>query len=102
VIKSQNKHYRQLTQGQRYQIEALHSNGFSQRRIAESIGVHPSSISRELRRNLSLLGYGAKSAKLLKDRRKKTAIKFKKYDERQAEILHNSLMIGWSPENMSA
>lgn len=101
-MKPQNKHYRQLTQGQRYQIQALHSNGFAQRRIAEAIGVHPSSISRELKRNSSEGVYCAEIANRLKDRRKMTAIKFKKYDERHAEILRNGLIMGWSPENMSA
>ncbi|MBN0581760.1 helix-turn-helix domain-containing protein, partial [Pseudomonas aeruginosa] len=44
-------HYRQLTQGQRYQIEAGLSAGKSQASIAKPVGVHPSTISREVRRN---------------------------------------------------
>ncbi len=43
--------YRHLTLEQRYQIAAQHRVGFSQRRIAETIGCHPSTVSRELRRN---------------------------------------------------
>jgi transposase, IS30 family len=93
-MKPQNKHYRQLTQGQRYQIQALHSNHFAQRRIAESIGVHPSSISRELKRNSSQGIYGAKIANRLKDKRKMTAIKFNKCDERHAKIFRNGLIMG--------
>jgi transposase, IS30 family len=38
----------------------------------------------------------------LKDSRKKTHETFKKCDERHAEIFHNSPVMGWSPENMSA
>jgi transposase, IS30 family len=101
-MKSQHKHYRQLTQGQRYQIQALHRKGFSQRSIAEAIGVHHSSISRELKRNSSLGVYSAKTANQLKDKRKISAIKFRKSDESHAEILRNGLIMGWSPENMSA
>ena len=43
--------YRHLTLEQRYQIAALHRAGFSQKRIAQTIGCHPSTIGRELRRN---------------------------------------------------
>ncbi|WP_152690400.1 helix-turn-helix domain-containing protein, partial [Pseudomonas fluorescens] len=44
-------HYRQLTQGQRYQIEAGLSAAESQASIAKRVGVNPSTISREVRRN---------------------------------------------------
>lgn len=101
-MKSQHKHYRQLTQGQRYQIQALHRKGFSQRSIAEAIGVHPSSISRELRRNSSQGIYCGKTANQLKDNRKIMAGKFNKCDESHAKIFLNGLLMGWSPENMSA
>lgn len=43
--------YRHLTLEQRYQIAALHCAGFLQKDIADAIGCHPSTISRELRRN---------------------------------------------------
>lgn len=43
--------YRHLTLEQRYQIAALYRAGFSQKDIAHEIGRHPSTISRELRRN---------------------------------------------------
>ena len=42
-------HYTQLTQEQRYQIYALNKAGFTQKAIAIDLGVHPSTISRELR-----------------------------------------------------
>jgi transposase, IS30 family len=45
VMQSQYKPYRQLTQGQRYQIEALHRKELSFQSLAELIGVYPSSIS---------------------------------------------------------
>ena len=43
--------YRHLTLEQRYQIPPLHGAGFSQKDIAESIGCHPSTVSRELQHN---------------------------------------------------
>ena len=43
--------YRHPTLEQRYQIAALFKAGFAQREIAEEIGLHPSTVGRELRRN---------------------------------------------------
>ena len=45
--------YKQLTLAKRYHISALHQQGLKQYEIAKEIGVHPSTISRELRRNSS-------------------------------------------------
>lgn len=42
--------YKQLTQEQRYQIYAFMKVGFAQKQIAAEISVHPSTVSRELRR----------------------------------------------------
>ncbi len=59
------KSYTQLTQIQRYQIYALKKAGLSQTRIAAILGVHKSTISRELRRNSGGRGYRPKQATLL-------------------------------------
>jgi IS30 family transposase len=50
-------HYTQLTQEQRYQIYAMNKAEMTQKDIAQEIGVHPSTISRELKRNAGLRGY---------------------------------------------
>ncbi|GAA5483930.1 IS30 family transposase [Haloferula sargassicola] len=42
--------YSRLTREQRYTIEAMNRNGSEQKEIAEVIGKHPSTVSRELRR----------------------------------------------------
>lgn len=42
--------YSRLTRQQRYTIESMLHNGYSQKSIAEAIGVNPSTVSRELRR----------------------------------------------------
>ena len=49
--------YSQLTSEQRYQIYALLKNQHSQSEIAAKIGVHKSTVSRELRRNTGRRGY---------------------------------------------
>ncbi len=54
--------YAQLTQGQRYQIEALLKTGHNQTMIAKVLAVHKSTISREIRRNRGLRGYRPKQA----------------------------------------
>lgn len=48
--------YQQLTEGL-YQIACLRDHGLSQARIAKQIEVHPSTVSRELRRNRGEQGY---------------------------------------------
>ncbi len=54
--------YEQLAQIQRYQINALLKMGHNQTTIAKVIGVHKSTISRELRRNQGRRGYRPKQA----------------------------------------
>lgn len=53
------KNYKQLCLVQRYQIQTLFDLGLSQIRIAEQIGVHRSTISRELKRNIPKRGITA-------------------------------------------
>jgi transposase, IS30 family len=53
------KKYNQLTLEQRYKIEALKSAATTQTKIAEIIGVHKSTISREFRRNIPRSGINA-------------------------------------------
>ncbi len=54
-----SKNYTQLSLEQRYQIEALVKAGIKQKLIASQIGVHCSTICRELKRNVSKRGTGA-------------------------------------------
>jgi IS30 family transposase len=53
------KNYKQLCLKQRYQIQSLFDLGLSQVEIAEQIGVHKSTISRELKRNIPKRGQTA-------------------------------------------
>lgn len=54
------KKYKQFDLAQRYKIEAYLSSGYSQSEIAIFLGVHKSTISRELTRNVPKRGKGAK------------------------------------------
>ena len=67
--------YAKLTQIQRYQIDALLKMGHSQSEIARGLGVHKSTISREMQRNTGKRGYRPKQAqqKALERRKKGNA-----------------------------
>lgn len=56
------KPYTQLTQEQRYQIHAFLKAGFTQIHIANDLGVHPCTISREVKRNRGKRGYRPQQA----------------------------------------
>ncbi len=53
------KNYTQLSLVQRYQIQSFLKTGMKQKLIAQYLGVHPSTISRELRRNIAQRGQTA-------------------------------------------
>ena len=62
--------YSQLTEDQRYQIYEARTQGLSQTEIAESLGIHKSTVSRELKRNSGLRGYRPQQAHQLSENRK--------------------------------
>lgn len=97
----QNKHYQQLTQEPRYQISGLRKAGMSLRDIAHEVGVHFSTVSRELRRNATANGYTAHAAQQLSSSRRRTAKKAHKRQEKTDTIIRESLTLGWSPEAIS-
>ena len=101
VMNEQNKQYQQLTQGLRYQIFAYRNTGMTLRKIAHQVGVHFSTVSRELRRNLTLIGYDPEMAQKLSDIRKKTSQKANKRNERTDKIIAEHIRTGWSPETIS-
>ena len=60
-----------LTKGQRYVIQTLHRRGISQKEIADELGVHKSTISREIKRNSTKTGkYNADTADMYASERK--------------------------------
>ena len=65
--------YKHLTQEQRYQIYALLKTAHSQSKMAEVIGVHRSTINRELKRNQGKRGYRPQQAHRMAVSRQKKA-----------------------------
>jgi len=92
-------YYTQLTQEQRYQISALLKMDHTQIEIAKVIGVHKSTVSRELRRNRGLRGYRPKQAhRLAVSRRDKSRPRI----GTSIWILIEALIRQeWSPEQVS-
>ena len=94
-------HYRQLTQAQRYQIWSLRAIGYKLRSIAEIVCTHYSTVSRELRRNISPSGYDAEWAHDQSILRRCSAKKSSKVSAKTDEIIAKGLRFEWSPGSIS-
>ncbi|PJE80809.1 hypothetical protein CI610_00152 [invertebrate metagenome] len=82
--------------------QALLQNDFSQTAIAVTLGVSKSTVSRELKRNSDPSSYCTESAEKRKTERKINAGKTKKANTQHRNIIEKSLLLGWSPENISS
>ena len=91
--------YTQLTQEQRYQIYSLLKMEHNQTEIAQCLGVHKSTISRELRRNLGLRGYRPKQAQQKALSRRNQA-RIRIMPETWA-VIEAKIRLDWSPEQIS-
>ena len=95
--------YLHLTCEQRCQIYALLQSGHSQAHVARTIGVDPSTISRELARNTGARGYRFKQAheKALQ-RRKEASDKPRKMTPDLVALVEEKLtQEQWSPDQIS-
>jgi IS30 family transposase len=93
--------YHQLTLDQRYQISALKETGQTQKEIAARLGVHPSTISRELRRNAVRGVYQPKAADTQAEHRRRTAKKAVRITAAVLEVVEGLIAQEWSPEQIS-
>ena len=95
--------YKHLTECQRSQIQALKATGQSQVKIAQTLGVHCSTISRELKRNKGLRGYRYKQAQCLSMRIKREgrSIRYKMTASRIGWIEERFTKEQWSSEQIS-
>lgn len=94
-------HYSQLTQEQRYHIYGLQKARNSQTYIADAVGVHKSTISREVRRNRGDRGYRPQQAhqRALDNRRQ--AEKHIKFIPKLEKVVVEKILLDWSPEQIS-
>lgn len=91
--------YHQLTQEQRYQIYVLKKTGHSGSEIADGIGVHKSTVSRELRRNRGGRGYRPHQAHTLALERRSKAVP--RICAKTWATVEKLLRQEWSPEQIS-
>ena len=91
--------YHQLTQEQRYQIYALKKTKHSLAEIADVIGVHKSSVSRELKRNRGKCGYRPQQAHELASGRRQKSVP--SITAEVWAVVERLLRQDWSPEQIS-
>lgn len=92
--------YTQLTREQRYQIEALLKAEHTQAEIADVLGCHKCTISREIARNTGLRGYRPKQAQRFCQQRRDAKVQPRVPTERWARV-EQLLREDWSPEQIS-
>jgi IS30 family transposase len=93
--------YSQLTEVQRYQIEALKKAEKSQKEIATIIGVTASTICREFKRNTGQRGYRPKQANIKALIRRKEAVKSVKMTTALITLIETKIKLDWSPEQVA-
>ena len=89
-----------LTYADRVKIEALHEAGFSASKVAEQLGRHRSSITRELSRNAHNGVYKADYAASSSKQRRKTCGKTSLTEDNWTQI-RVLIQSKWSPEQIS-
>ena len=92
--------YTQLTEVERYQIQSFLKAGYTQKSIAEELGRHPGTISRELDRNTGLRGYRPQQANIIATKRKQLHVRtlITEITWQRVELF---LREEWSPEQIS-
>jgi len=95
--------YKQLTLKERYHISTLLKKGWSQKEIANSIGVNPSTISREIQRNKDILTqeYHYTFAESTASRRQKSKVKYTVITSKIKTYIKAKLKEDWSPEQIA-
>jgi IS30 family transposase len=95
--------YQQLTREQRYQIYALKKANHNQTEMASIIGVHKSTISREMRRNRGGRGYRPKQAHETASARKQSqrSVAATRITAQTWLTVDSFLRQDWSPEQIS-
>lgn len=92
--------FNQLSLEQRYQIEVLNKEGFSQTAVACRVGVYKSTISRELKRNTGGRSAGNYSARIVMNRAQERH-KYKSKHRRFTEAMKEQSRIWLEDEKLS-
>lgn len=93
--------YRQLIESDRVKLETWLDEGKGQSEIAKQLGVHRSTISREIKKQNTPAGYHALSAQV-RHEQKRSACRPKRLEETGLfSYVNGKLRKGWSPEEIS-
>jgi len=95
------RQYQQLTEEDRIEIYAMKQAGKTQRTIAQCLGVHPSTISRELARNTGGRGYRPKQAHCRAEQRRQNARKAMKMTPETIAYIESQIRQEHSPEQIA-
>lgn len=95
------RRYNQLTQEERYQIYACKKAGWTQKQIALDLGVHPSTISRELRRNTGERGYRPRQAHAKAVARHQERARRPRISVQEWALVEEQVREEWSPQQVS-
>ena len=95
------RHYKQLTGEQRYQISGLKKAGLNQSQIADEVGVHKSTISREFGRNKGRRGWRPRQAQELRDERRKQCVNARRLSLLEWAEVERLIRLDMSPEQAS-
>jgi transposase, IS30 family len=92
-----------VTLEQRYTIDVMLQQNFKQIEIARAIGKDKSVVSREISRNCDIRNgeYRSDLAQRKKESRQKERIRYKKLDEKMANVIAEKLAVKWSPEQIT-
>jgi len=93
--------YQQLSYEKRNELKAYLKIGLKQDEIARLIGVHKSTISRELKRNSGQRGYRPNQAQQKADDRKKSSRKQIRFTDTVKQRVEYYIEQDWSPEQIS-
>lgn len=99
--KEQILKYQRLTREERYQIGALRKSGLGLRAIGATLSRHPSTISREIRRNYTAYGYCPQIANARARERRSGIHPPIKVQGQLAKRVAKLLQDEWSPEQIS-
>jgi len=95
--------YKQLTLKERYHISTLLKRGWKQKEIASSIGVHPSTICREIQRNKDVITqeYSYDFAHTVASKRQRSKSKYTVFTSKIKTYIKTKLKEDWSPEQIA-
>ena len=95
--------YRQITSDERYMISRLRQQGFNQSQMADILGRHRSSISREIRRNATTADgcYRPFTASERTRGRRSRSRRNTRFTSEQWGYVHDGLREQWSPEQIA-